>query len=45
MRLVVSEPYEDIFHYFGAYFNDEMYAIGDQSLDQELDVLYTLIHY
>lgn len=45
LPLVVSQPYEDIFRYFSDYFADEMYAIGDRNLEQELDVLDTLIRY
>jgi Ca-activated chloride channel family protein len=45
LPLTVSRPYEDLFRYFGDYFADEMAAVGDYSLDQELDVLDTLCRY
>jgi len=39
LPLKVSEQYERIFRDFAEYFADEMYAIGDYSLVQELDIL------
>jgi len=37
--LTVSQPYRSVFRDFAAYFEDEMRAIGDNSLEKELDVL------
>jgi len=45
LPLTVSRAYEDLFDYFGGYFADEMYDIGDYELEQELDVLDTLTNY
>ena len=39
LRLKVSQRYADIFTGFVRYYADEMDAIGDYSLGQELDVL------
>ncbi len=40
--LTVSEEYEDLFEEFSNYFRAEMQAIDDDTLDQELDILYEL---
>ncbi len=37
--LTVSQPYRSIFRDFAGYFEDEIRAIGDNSLQKELDVL------
>jgi Ca-activated chloride channel homolog len=42
LPLVVSSPYRSIFRNFANYFESEMYAIHDYSLDQELAILNTL---
>jgi len=42
LPLVVSEAYKRIFRDFAEYFTDEMFAIGDYSLDQEIDILVIL---
>ena len=39
MRLVVSAPYQWIFRDFMEYFEAEMQAIRDYTLDQELEIL------
>ncbi|MFO8101396.1 MAG: VWA domain-containing protein [Dehalococcoidia bacterium] len=39
MPLTVSEEYEDLFEEFMEYFEAELEAIGDDTLEQELDVL------
>jgi Ca-activated chloride channel family protein len=43
--LRVSEPYKALFSAFSSYFEDEMNAIGDDRLGQELDILDTLSGY
>lgn len=43
LRLTVHEPYREILGDFTEYFNGEMERIGDSSLEQELDVLDTLL--
>lgn len=40
--LQVSEHYEELFEEFADYFEEEMDAIGDESLEQELDLLEKL---
>ena len=40
--LEVSEPYRYLFRNFSRYFENEMHAIGDYSLSQELDILRIL---
>jgi len=42
LPLVVSDPYKEIFKSFGQYFNAEMKAVGDYTLDQELAILERL---
>jgi Ca-activated chloride channel family protein len=42
LPLIVSEPYGLLFRQFRSYFESEMRAIGDYSLDQELAILDTL---
>ena len=42
MPLLVSREYSSLFEEFGYYFADEMYEIGDDELEQELDVLESL---
>ena len=39
MPLFVSDPYLRLFRSFRAYFQDEMDAIGDFTLEQEMDIL------
>jgi Ca-activated chloride channel homolog len=39
LPLTVSSPYRSLFRDFSEYFNDEMDEIGDDTLDQELDIL------
>lgn len=39
LNLSVSQPYRSIFRTFAGYFEDEMYAIGDKTLEKELQVL------
>jgi Ca-activated chloride channel homolog len=39
LELRVSQSYHEIFRTFAGYFEDEMYAIGDNSLETELVVL------
>jgi Ca-activated chloride channel homolog len=41
-ELHVSEDYQELFREFKVYFQDEMDAIGDNTLDKELDVLQKL---
>ncbi len=43
--LQVSEPYKALFSAFSSYFEDEMNAIGDDTLGQELDILDMLRGY
>ena len=43
--LQVSDHYEKIFSEFSAHFYDQMRLIGDDSLQQELDILYKLENY
>ena len=43
--LRVSEQYKALFSAFSVYFEDEMNAIGDDTLTQELDILDTLRGY
>jgi Ca-activated chloride channel homolog len=45
LNLTVSEPYRSIFRDFSRYFEAEMNRIGDDTLDQELDILGTLYRY
>jgi len=45
LPLTVSEPYVRIFRNFSRYFRNEMEAIGDNSLEQELDILEILCNY
>jgi len=45
MPLTVSEPYVRIFRNFSRYFRNEMEAIGDYSLEQELDIMEILCNY
>jgi len=42
LSLMVSEQYRTLFREFSDYFLDEMYEIGDESLDQELEILESL---
>jgi Ca-activated chloride channel homolog len=42
LPLYVSEPYHSLFRDFRDYFKGEMYSINDETLDQELEILYTL---
>lgn len=42
MQLQVSREYEKIFADFATYFEEEMDAIGDETLQQELDILELL---
>ncbi len=39
LDLTVSQPYRAIFQFFAGYFEDEMYATGDETLEKELAVL------
>ena len=39
LPLTVSYPYKQLFSKFKAYFSNEMYAIGDQTLSQEWTIL------
>ena len=43
--LRVSEPYKELFKGFAVYFEEEMNAIGDNTLGQEVDILDTLSRY
>ena len=43
LPLVVSGSYQALFKEFRTYFQQEMSAIGDNSLDQEVDILDILI--
>jgi len=43
--LRVSEPYKGVFKEFYVYFEEEMNAIGDNTLSQEVDILDTLSRY
>jgi hypothetical protein len=43
LSLTVSEPYGLIFRQFRSYFESEMRAIKDYTLDQELAILDTLV--
>lgn len=43
--LSVSREYERLFEEFAEYFEDEMKKIGDDTLEQELDVLELLLDY
>ena len=43
--LRVSEPYKGLFKEFSVYFEEEMNAIGDNTLGQEVDILNTLSRY
>ncbi len=45
MPLTVADKYERLFEEFAQYFDHEMEAIGDQTLEQELDILEMLSHY
>jgi Ca-activated chloride channel family protein len=42
LNLSVSPPYRSIFRTFAGYFEDEMYAIGDETMEKELQVLERL---
>jgi Ca-activated chloride channel family protein len=42
LDLTISQPYRSIFRTFAGYFEDEMYAIGDETLEKELQVLERL---
>lgn len=44
VSLRVSDHYEDLFKEFKDYFEDEMDAIGDDTLDQEVDLMQKLIN-
>ena len=44
LPLLVSEPYQELFTEFRAYFEEEMYSLNDDALNQELDILYELIN-
>lgn len=41
-KLIVSEDYRKLFTEFNTYFNNEMDAIGDKTMQQEVDVLTQL---
>jgi len=43
LPLTVSPSYTRIFQNFSQYFDDEMWAIGDESMEQELDILNKLV--
>ncbi len=43
--LRVSEPYKELFKEFAVYFEEEMNAIGDNTLGQECDILDALSRY
>ncbi|MFW5903721.1 MAG: vWA domain-containing protein [Halolamina sp.] len=43
--LTVSETYRERFDRFAGYFRDEMDALGDETLEQELEILRTLADY
>lgn len=45
LPLTVSPQYKKIFQNFGKYFEKEIYAINDDSLNQELDILNYLSRY
>jgi len=45
LPLVVSSPYREVFDEFRDYFKQEMNAIGDSSLKQELEILDKLRNY
>jgi Ca-activated chloride channel family protein len=45
LPLMVSRQYRSLFQEFSDYFADEMDEIGDTTLDQELDILDSLIGY
>jgi Ca-activated chloride channel homolog len=45
LPLTISAPYGRIFAKFGKYFEDEMNAIQDYSLEQELNILFSLSKY
>ncbi len=45
LPLAVSEPYRKIFRDFSRYFEDEMNAVNDDSLNQELRILNSLSRY
>ena len=45
LPLMVSSPYRSLFDDFSEYFSDEMDEIGDDTLDQELDILHDLSSY
>ena len=42
LPLMVSVPYRELFDEFSQYFEDEMDAIGDDTIDQELEILKNL---
>jgi hypothetical protein len=42
LPLMVSDPYRKIFKSFAQYFAKEMGAIGDYTLDQEIEILNKL---
>ena len=43
--LAVSKPYRELFREFAGYFKEEMTAIGDETLSQELGILNHLSNY
>ncbi|MCK5040470.1 MAG: VWA domain-containing protein [Candidatus Aenigmarchaeota archaeon] len=45
VTLQVSQHYRDLFDEFSIYFEEEMNALEDETLNQELDVLRTLAEY
>jgi Ca-activated chloride channel homolog len=45
VSLRVSRPYSRLFDKFYGYFEEEMNEIGDYNLEQELDILETLVDY
>jgi Ca-activated chloride channel family protein len=42
LNLTVSQPYRSIFRTFAKYFKGEIYAIGDDSLGREFNILDSL---
>lgn len=45
VSLKISQHYKDLFDEFSVYFEEEMNALEDKTLNQELDVLRTLAQY
>ena len=43
--LQVSDAYEDLFKEFKTYFKEEMNAVGDDTLEQEIEIMEKLINY